>query len=67
MIGSRRIGLASLHGFLEGEDAGHLERHFVRVDFVEGTEDDAGLEVDHRVAGDGAVVGGFQDAFRWRA
>ena len=30
---------------------------------MEGTEDDAGLEVDHRVTGDGAVVGGFEDAF----
>ncbi|OBQ37119.1 MAG: hypothetical protein AN484_25225, partial [Aphanizomenon flos-aquae WA102] len=56
-----RLGV--LHGFLEGEDAGHLKGHFVRVYFVEGTEDDAGLEVDHRVTGDGAVVGGFEDAF----
>jgi hypothetical protein len=30
---------------------------------VEGAENDAGFEVYHGVAGDGAVVGGFEDAF----
>ena len=49
-----RVGL--LHRFLEGEDAGHLEREFGRIDFVEGAVDDADDDVDDRVTGDGAVV-----------
>ena len=49
----RRAG--ARHAVLEGERAGHLERHFARVDRVERAVEDAGAEVDHRVAGEEAA------------
>ena len=55
-----RTGL--LDGVLEREDAGHLERQFVRVHFVERAVDDLHLDVNDRVAGKHAALDGFLDA-----
>src|SRR5690606_475987 len=55
-----RAGL--LETFLERHRAGDLERHFVRVDVVEGAVDGADLDVHHREAGEHAVLHRFLDA-----
>ena len=49
-----RISLA--HTFLEGHGGSHLERVFVRVDFVVGTEVERDLHVNNRVAGEDASL-----------
>ena len=51
-----------LDGVLQREDAGHLERQFVGIDFVERSIDDLHLDVDHLVAGMNAAADGFFDA-----
>ena len=50
--GLEQAGLGLLHGFAEGQTAGHLERHFVRVDVVIAAVVDGDFEVDHRIAGE---------------
>ena len=55
-------GLGLGHGMLEGENAGHAEGEFRGIDLVERTVDHAGLEIDHRIAGHDAIVGGLEDA-----
>src|SRR5699024_9390452 len=54
--------LAPGSGLLEGHRAGDLERHLGRVDLVVGTVDEGRLDVDHRVAGQDAVLHGVLDA-----
>src|SRR5690606_21225934 len=55
-----RAGL--LEAFLEGHRTGDLERHFVRVDVVERAVDGADLDVNHREAGQDAILHGLLDA-----
>ena len=55
-----RAGL--LGRVFEGENAGHLERQFVGVHFVERAVHDCHLDVNDRVAGKHAALDGFFDA-----
>ena len=57
---------ALLEAVLQGKDGGHLEREFVRIDFVEAAVDDVDLDIDHRIAAEHAVEHGFFDALHDR-
>src|SRR5688500_4390602 len=53
---------SALDGVFQRHRAGDLEGHLVRVDLVLRPVDDGHLEVDHRVAGDDAVLHRLLDA-----
>src|SRR5690606_24854708 len=55
-----RAGLR--RALLEAHRAGDLEGHFARIDVVVRTVVQSDLDVDHRIAGDHAVLHGFPDA-----
>ena len=55
-------GLRLLRRLLERHRAGDLERHFARVDVVVRAVDQLDLHVDHRIAGEHAVLQRFLDA-----
>ena len=57
MIGSSSTGDGVLDALARGQLAGQAERQLVRVDRVERAVVQRRLEVDHRVAGDRALLG----------
>ena len=54
--------LRLLEAVLHRKDRRQLERHFVRVDFVEAAVDDIDLDIDDRIAAEHTVEHGFFDA-----
>jgi hypothetical protein len=62
IIGSSSTGSGLAGGLLERHRAGDLERHLGGVDVVVGAVDERHLDVDHRVAGEDAVLHGLLDA-----
>ena len=62
MIGSSSTGLRLAHAVLERHRAGDVERLLRRVDVVVRAVDQRDLDVDHRVAGEDAVVSASRDA-----
>ena len=61
------IGPRLLRGFLDRHRAGDLERHFARVDVVVRAVHQLDLHVDHRIAGQHAVLQRFLDSLLDRA
>ena len=66
MIGSSSVGCAGAHAVLEGEDRRHLEGVLVRIHLVVRAVDQRGLDVDHRIAGEHALVDRLVDALLHR-
>ena len=60
--GLQQRGLGLLHGFAEGDAAGGLERHFVRIHVVIRAVVEDHAEIDHREAGEIAARGRFDNS-----
>ncbi len=62
MIGSSRISVGFLGRVFQRKNAGHLERQFAGVHFVERAVHDADFHVDHRITRQHAALDRFFDA-----
>ena len=61
--GLEQGGLGGLHGFLEGDAAGHLEGEIVGIDVVIGAVVEDDPEIDYGKTGEVAASGGVFDSF----